>query len=468
MSEVDDLDGTPRPDSTTQTLLSAGETPSKGDDEPRADDRENLQANPNSLISPAAADSAFSADPDGPGYDPSSCLARGSPRVPRHPRPLSSISRLSRRSTVCLSTLSIYSLAASFAEPEAIGSSDEEVESKETDGTRLDPDSHLDLIVAAKDALDETYPAPAEATRQERELLNRILGDEIETVRQEVEEAVQSATEEEKAKSGSESEARITREAHRSEGRWVELDATASPTTLNGAFDGLTGQAKVGTFFSGPTGQTFRRIPSTRAGVDTAAFLTAMESIVAMGELLAPTAATLCAGEIISDIQVCHLYYSAHRSGSASVAYPGPSQCVRYPLSAYPASSETLEQLLLSERKERRRPASDSLIWLIRLLNYGATSLRRSLDNPEEELSESLTRVWDEGISKHVNWLVRPLFKVIVRASPSRSAVFSRLAQGASLEQAEKGMGEWLEDVEKIVRGLEAWGRRKDVGVKVL
>ncbi|GAA5822816.1 hypothetical protein JCM11251_004389 [Rhodosporidiobolus azoricus] len=153
-------------------------------------------------------------------------------------------------------------------------------------------------------------------------------------------------------------------------------------------------------------------------------------------EHLAPAAASVCVADVRADIAR-----------------------VQSRLSSHPPTSHTLESLIRSERKEmggrrRKRPATESAVWLIRL------------DSPEkEELSVSFTRSWEDNFSQHVNWLVRPLFKVILRACPSRASVYSKLAQGAPMHQLEEDLRAWVGAVEKVVVEVEGFVKRERVRV---
>lgn len=102
---------------------------------------------------------------------------------------------------------------------------------------------------------------------------------------------------------------------------------------------------------------------------------------------------------------------------------------VRYDVD--PGKSRTLEDLVRNEKPERRKLGTESLLWLFRFvilsyfpshystdshnhrgLKFVHDSLERNLENPQEELMESFTIVWEAEYSRYFSWIVRPLFKV--------------------------------------------------------
>lgn len=45
-------------------------------------------------------------------------------------------------------------------------------------------------------------------------------------------------------------------------------------------------------------------------------------------------------------------------------------------------------------------------------LDFTAQALRRSIENPEEELNTSFTKAYEATLRKHHNMMVRPVFAV--------------------------------------------------------
>ncbi|BGP37794.1 hypothetical protein JCM10449v2_001716 [Rhodotorula kratochvilovae] len=327
--------------------------------------------------------------PDGPPSPPSTPPPPSRPFTPLlqpRARPLSSLSRLSRRATLCLSRLVVL--------------------------------EELDFSSAGEER--------GEPGERERELVERVMEEEVERVRGEVEELVELAI-----KEAEEDEAQTAAPVEQLAA--VEEEEPVVPVDDIPAVEEEPRRPL--TWFNSEAGQAFERISVSSEGVETDGFLLAMESLVSMGEQLAPAAASLCAGELLADIGR-----------------------VRARRLLYPSRTGTLEQLLQSERKERRRPATDALEWLVRLLGFTAQAFRHNLESwPAEEFSRSFSIVWDGGFDRHFNWLVRPLFKVIIRACPSRASVYSKLAFSpeAREEDVRREMRHWLERVEEVVRRVE-------------
>ncbi|GAA6004751.1 hypothetical protein JCM10207_001002 [Rhodosporidiobolus poonsookiae] len=401
------------------------------------------EENPLNGRSPSSPDApaAPASPPLGSSPSPSSPSSPSRPGVRANSRPFSTLSRLSRRSTICLSRLSLYSALES---PSPLVPRPVDVEGT---GPAARPSDDSDVGAAAEPIpLDVALPSLDEPREEEKELVEELLSEEIEEARVEVEKAVEEALAQQEKEAhdglpdgtykptlGAESTVEPLRET---EASWDQLEPP-TPSLVRVRAE----QEVVETWFSTPAGQSFRGVRISEDGVNAANFLQAVESVLALFGILAPAASSLCAAEVQADIAR-----------------------VRAGLATLPSSNPTVEQLLLAERKKRRRPASDSLLWLLQLLNFGTTSFRQNLDSPtKEELSVSIVKVWEDDFSKHFNWLVRPLFKVLLKACPSRLAVYSKLAQGAPLDQLEREMRDWLDDIERLVERVEGFCKREKI-----
>jgi hypothetical protein len=95
---------------------------------------------------------------------------------------------------------------------------------------------------------------------------------------------------------------------------------------------------------------------------------------------------------------------------------PLTPQKVRAYLAANPSSAQTLEQLLAHEKtsvpKASNRTATIGLQWLLRGLKFTARGLRINLTNPDEELSVSFRKGYEDSLKPHHGMLVRPVFSV--------------------------------------------------------
>ena len=90
----------------------------------------------------------------------------------------------------------------------------------------------------------------------------------------------------------------------------------------------------------------------------------------------------------------------------------GNIEKIRTRQKVYPAQCETLEGLVKGEAIEKKRTATEGLMWLLRGLDFTAQALRKSLSNRAEELADSFTRAYNETLKKFHSFVVKPLFSV--------------------------------------------------------
>ena len=96
-----------------------------------------------------------------------------------------------------------------------------------------------------------------------------------------------------------------------------------------------------------------------------------------------------------------------------------------------PTKSQTLEELVKNELAEKKNKATQALLWLTRFvcihyvlsgltrmdaanrgLQFTSLALRRSQDNPSEELSVSFTKAYEGSLKQYHSFVVKPLFGV--------------------------------------------------------
>ena len=72
---------------------------------------------------------------------------------------------------------------------------------------------------------------------------------------------------------------------------------------------------------------------------------------------------------------------------------------------------------------EKKRTATEGLLWLMRYVHRGASltrrgleftaaALRRSIDNTDEELGESFSKAYEQTLRQYHSFVVRPVFTV--------------------------------------------------------
>jgi hypothetical protein len=88
------------------------------------------------------------------------------------------------------------------------------------------------------------------------------------------------------------------------------------------------------------------------------------------------------------------------------------TQKVRTRYEAAPALSGTLEQLVENEKGEKKRTATEGLMWLLRGLSFTCNALQGAQANKETELSAAFTSSYETTLKKFHGVLVRPVFTV--------------------------------------------------------
>lgn len=115
---------------------------------------------------------------------------------------------------------------------------------------------------------------------------------------------------------------------------------------------------------------------------------------------------------------------------------------------ANPAGSETLQDIVLGEVSERSKSATQGLLWLTRGLEFTAVAMRKNIES-SEELSISFTASYNETLTKYHNMMIRPVFKLAMKACPYRRDLYKKL--GNDQEKVVAQLKEWLVALEKIV-----------------
>ncbi|KAI8883289.1 glycolipid transfer protein [Backusella circina FSU 941] len=113
-----------------------------------------------------------------------------------------------------------------------------------------------------------------------------------------------------------------------------------------------------------------------------------------------------------------------------------------------PTANNTLQNLLAIEAPEKRREATEGLLWLTRGLEFTAAGLKRSLDNPEEELSVSFRKAYQNTWRKHHNMLVRPIFSLAIKSCFYRKDFYENI--GVQTDDNKAKMREWIGGIERV------------------
>lgn len=149
---------------------------------------------------------------------------------------------------------------------------------------------------------------------------------------------------------------------------------------------------------------------------------------------------------------------------------------------ASPGSSETLQDLVVNEQKEKKVNASGGLLWLNRSvlkaqatpnepmrltpfpysgLDFTAQALRLNLQNPSQELSDSFRGAYGNTLKPHHNFLIKPVFSAAMSATPYRKDFYAKL--GDDQKKVEAELDAWLKALEKVVGILNDYNRKMNV-----
>jgi len=176
--------------------------------------------------------------------------------------------------------------------------------------------------------------------------------------------------------------------------------------------------------------KSFTDVPITEDGVDTVAFLEASEGVVKMFDLLGKGAFTIVQSDLSGNITKVRTYYDAH-----------------------PTESKTLESLVISEKKEKKRTATEGLMWLLRGLHFTLVGLQRSHADKNEELSVSFNKSYEETLKQYHSFVVRPVFSLAMKACPYRKDFYEKL--GSPQEKVDEELKKWLDALDVIIARLQ-------------
>ncbi|KAI8097114.1 glycolipid transfer protein domain-containing protein [Halteromyces radiatus] len=169
----------------------------------------------------------------------------------------------------------------------------------------------------------------------------------------------------------------------------------------------------------------------TSKGVDTAQFLDATEGVVKLFDSLGSSAFTVVQNDMNGNIKKIRTRYLSN-----------------------PTANDTLENLLANEAHEKKRVATEGLLWLIRGLDFTAQALRRSLSDQTEELTISFTKSYEATLKKFHGILVRPVFSLAMKACPYRKDFYEKINVQSSDDIAV--MKAWLAALEAIIATAQA------------
>jgi len=185
---------------------------------------------------------------------------------------------------------------------------------------------------------------------------------------------------------------------------------------------------------------SFAEVPITDQGVDTLAFLKASEGLVGLFDLLGSTAFSLVQTDLKGNIAKVRARYDET-----------------------PTLSITLEKLVENEKGEKKRKATEGLMWLLRGLQFTCKALQNAQANASEELVDAFSKSYEVTLKAFHNFLVKGVFGVAMKACPYRADFFNKLkadpAGGApsSDDDVNEKLNRWLTALDGIVTRLQGF-----------
>lgn len=173
--------------------------------------------------------------------------------------------------------------------------------------------------------------------------------------------------------------------------------------------------------------RNFTNVPIVDGEISTTEFLEAAEGVVKLFDLFGSTAFSVVQSDMTGNITK-----------------------IRKQQLALGANGDTLQKIVKSEVGQKKRDATQGLLWLTRGLDFTSNAMRKNIDNPSQELTESFTKAYSETLSKYHSMMIRPVFKLAMKACPWRKDFYAKLGDlDASVEEQ---LEAWVAALENIVR----------------
>ncbi|CAH2352110.1 hypothetical protein CLIB1423_05S05820 [[Candida] railenensis] len=180
------------------------------------------------------------------------------------------------------------------------------------------------------------------------------------------------------------------------------------------------------TFFD-QSKRSFTEVEVTDNKINTSEFLEAAESLVKLFDLLGSSAFSVVQSDMTGNITK-----------------------IRNKLLENPAANGTLQDLVLAEAAGKSKTATQGLLWLSRGLQFTSQAMRETVNNPTTELTKTFTDAYSKTLSKYHGMMIRPIFKLAMKACPYRKDFFEKL--GADQDKVNQQLEEWLKALENIVQ----------------
>ncbi|KAJ3552422.1 hypothetical protein NM688_g4159 [Phlebia brevispora] len=183
---------------------------------------------------------------------------------------------------------------------------------------------------------------------------------------------------------------------------------------------------------------SFADVPVTDAGVDTVEFLKASEGVVGLFDLLGNAAFSVVQNDLSGNITK-----------------------LKTRLAAAPGESTTLELLVKNEQGEKKRPATEGLLWLLRGLDFTCQAMQKLQADKSTEMTQAFTDSYQVTLRQYHNFVVRGIFGVAMKAVPYRATFFTKLCADpnggapATQEKLDVKFNSWLGALDSIVKRMQ-------------
>ncbi|KAF9100038.1 hypothetical protein BGX27_000498 [Mortierella sp. AM989] len=179
------------------------------------------------------------------------------------------------------------------------------------------------------------------------------------------------------------------------------------------------------------TPRNYVDVTVTPEGIDTDQFLQATEGLIKIFDLF---------GSVFSVVQ-------SDMNGNVKK--------IRERYLQNPVANSTLQNLVKGEIAEKKKHATEGLLWLTRGLDFTLQSLERSETHPNEELSASFTKGYEGTLRPHHGMLVRPVFAMAMKACPYRADFYTKL--GSDQTVVKQDLSAYLAGLRKIVFDIQTF-----------
>lgn len=195
-------------------------------------------------------------------------------------------------------------------------------------------------------------------------------------------------------------------------------------------------------YFQRESVKSFADVTITDAGVNTVEFLKAAEGVVGIFGILNSSLLNPVSSDLSGNITKVRTRYNQT-----------------------PDKSDTLENLVRNEIAEKKKDATQGLLWLIRGLSFTCKAIQQTQADSAKQLSAAFNESYANTLKPHHSFIVRPIFSAAMSACPKREVLYDGLrkkeehdeGEDATQEELDTMLNAWLDALAKIVARIEAF-----------